>query len=479
MMLCISETVGRVHVDFLSTAPTEASQEELQVMPEISPDSSYRYLPAPEDITASVINSIVLINDEFSQTAALDYWDMSAAEHHRVVSCLRSAAHTLTPATGSGGELISALDTVLRGPMRLDLTRRLAELITPGITLGRGAQRSAGDPLASQQQAWRALVMQAVRADAVSRLYVHLSDGHTDAATVAAADIPARVDLFAGPDFPEPGNSRTAPGRTGAVVTVVIPFRDRSADQCRLRNMLACLSAFADQSLPRPEYRLVVVELDSEPRHAELIRQRADCYVFLPCTGHFNKAWGVNAGVVQAGSDSEILCICDGDILVDRDFLERNLSKFSARGHQAHWPFCDPLCMDPVSTDAAITRRCLMGEPEIPLDIISGVRLRQPPGACIWVRTDAFHRIGGMDERFEGWGGEDLDFAFRLNVVGPVDRFDDLLLHMFHQRPQITQDGRRFYAGRRLLTWRPAGSIGQLDAPAGSIDDDLAGLMQV
>jgi hypothetical protein len=83
-----------------------------------------------------------------------------------------------------------------------------------------------------------------------------------------------------------------------------------------------------------------------------------------------------------------------------------------------------------------------------------------------------------MDERFEGWGGEDLDFVFRLDIAGPVDRYDDLLVHMFHPRPQITEDGRRFYAGRQLLTWRPAGPIGQLDAPGKSIDDDLAGQIE-
>ncbi|MGC4949496.1 glycosyltransferase [Streptomyces sp. DT224] len=421
-------------------------------------DAPLRILPSPTDITAMVISSIALVQDEFAQTAALDYWDMSAAEHHEVVARLKAAAR----AEGAG-ELLGAVDAALNGPLQPGPARRLAELAEPGIALGCDTRSADGPP--ERQQAWRALALQAVRADAASRLSMHLGESPAQVAPVAAADVPA------------PGP--VAPGAGRPTVTVVIPFRDRSADRSRLRNLLACLSALGDQSLPREEYRIVAVEADVEPRHAELIRQRADHYLHLPCDGHFNKSWAVNAGVVQAGGDAEIICVHDADILVGHDFLERNVTRFRSPGHQAHWPFRDPLCMDPASTDLAITRRCVEGARDIPLGLIGGVRLRQPPGHCIWVRSGTFHRVGGLDERFEGWGGEDLDFAFRLNVVVPVDRFDDVLLHMFHPRPQITQNGQRFYAGRTLLTWSPSGPIGQLSGPAGSVDDDLAGIMQL
>ncbi len=291
---------------------------------------------------------------------------------------------------------------------------------------------------------------------------------------VTAADL-SRLASDPGPAAPGPA----APG-SGAepAVVIVIPFRDRTPGQGRLRNLLACLRALGDQSLPRARYRTVVVELDAEPRHARLIGERADACLFLSCPGHFNKAWGVNAGVVQAGDSSGVICILDADVLVDRDFLARNLSRFGIRGHQAHWPFRDPLCLDPPSANAAVTQRCVEGKPDVDPELVRGVHLRQPPGHCVWLRDGLFRRIGGMDERFEGWGGEDLDFVYRLNVVGPLDRFDDRLLHLYHPRPQITRDGERFYAGRQLLTWRPAGPIGQPAGPCGSVGDDLAGIIR-
>lgn len=84
-----------------------------------------------------------------------------------------------------------------------------------------------------------------------------------------------------------------------------------------------------------------------------------------------------------------------------------------------------------------------------------------------------------MDERFEGWGAEDLDFAFRLDIVGAVDRYPDTLLHMHHPRPVVKrEDGTRFYAGRRLLDWRPVTPIGQLTGPATSAATDVAGIIE-
>lgn len=411
--------------------------------------------PEPAQVTESVISSVVITADEFAQEAALDYWDMSAAGHREVVALLRAALAGDAPGDG-----VPALEAVLREPGRPDLIRRLTALTAPGIIRGCARDGARGAAGAGR---WRAVADQAVATDATTRLYMHTGARHTsDVPEVTSDDLPAPAGGL-GPDQ--------------APVVVVIPFRDTSAGRGRLRNLLACLAALGDQSLPRSRYRVAVVEADAEPRHAGAVRGRADQYLFLPCPGHFNKAWAVNAGVVQAGAGSEVVCILDADVLVDRDFLSRNLRRFTIRGHQAHWPYRDPLCLDRASANSAVTQRCIEGRPEVDLDLVRGVYLRQPPGHCVWLRAGLFQRIGGMDERFEGWGGEDLDFVYRLNVVGPLDRFGDLLLHMYHPRPQITRDGERFYAGRQLLTWRPAGPIGRLDAPGASVGDDLAGLI--
>lgn len=313
---------------------------------------------------------------------------------------------------------------------------------------------------------WGAVMKAAQAADHVSRISIDTgTDYDPTVRLVTAADIPAPLTLH--------------PGGKAAQIAVIIPFRDRSDDQARLRNLLACLHALGDQSLDRDAYRVITVEIDDRPRWADALNSRSDSYVFAPWAGHFNKAWGVNVGVVQSASDCGILCILDADMLVDRHFLLRNARRFASRGAQAHWPFFDPLCLDSAATNAAISARCLKSQPWIPPRTLRGVRLRRPPGHCVWVRTALFHRIGGMDERFEGWGGEDLDFAFRLGITGAVDRYPDQMLHMYHVRPCVKQDdGKRFYAGRQLLDWHPVTPIGQLAGPATSCTSDVAGIIE-
>jgi GT2 family glycosyltransferase len=396
----------------------------------------------PDEVRAAVLNSVQLCADPFAQEAAVDYWDMSRAAHQAVVAALLDGA----PAT-----LTAAVAAVSAAPAD---PARLAEL----------------DRVLSGELAGRpGLGAQALQADALGRLSVHLGHDHrADVPAVTAAQLVAW------------SGSRRPPAPSGArpAVAVVVPFRDRTPTGSRLRNLLACLAALRDQSADPSGYRVVVVEADSEARCGDVIRAAADDYLYLPAPGHFNKAWAVNAGIVQRSAGAALICVLDADVLVDRDFVARNQARFRARGAQAHLPYRDALCLDEPSSSRAVAARVLEGAPEASPDQLRGVFLRRPPGHCVWVRRGLFDRVGGFDERFEGWGGEDLDFVFRLDVVGAVDRYSDPLLHLFHDRPQTQENGRRFYAGRRLLSWRPTGPIGQLGGPAASSDDDLAGLIE-
>ena len=387
-----------------------------------------------DPVVEAVINSVLLTADEFAQTAAQDYWDMSATAHRGVLTALREIPRD--------PELQAALDAALHAPQSPVPVGRLTAVVTERLT--RSVPPSARERLwmtSHHNDPWARVAAQATRADGLGRLYVHVGPDWVpseEQATVARIPLPRAL---AGPD-------------AKPVVTIVVPFRDRDPSQGRLRNVLACLASLGDQSVDRDSFRVVVVEIDDRPRWSRLLRDRCDRYVFAERAGHFNKAWGVNVGVVAA-ADSAITCILDGDILVDRDFVGRNRARFAARGAQAHWPFTDALCLDDAASHVAIADRCLRSAPAIPVGALRGVYLRRPPGHCVWLWTDLFHRAHGMDERFEGWGGEDLDFVFRLDVLAGVDRYHDDLLHLCHPRPPVKENGKRFYAGRRLRPGTP------------------------
>jgi GT2 family glycosyltransferase len=407
------------------------------------------FRPDAATVADCIVNSVLLCADISAQIAAPDYWEMSAQEHLKVLHLMQEFA--------SDARLAADLSAARASPADARAIKALHDTCRD-----RAARCLTGD---CPEGDWNKVIDAAWAADQGSRLWIHSGEEYDPGAgPVGTGDIPAPSARLAG---------------TSAPVAVVIPFRDRSAGHDRLRNLLACLHALGDQSLDRAMYRVITVEIDDRPRWADMLRDRSDSYVFVRCPGHFNKAWGINAGVVQAAGGSDILCVLDADMLVDRDFLARNVRRFASRGAQAHWPFVDPLCLDAAATDAAIAHRCLKGGPDVPLRLARGVRLRRPPGHCVWLRAPLFHRIGGMDERFEGWGGEDLDFVFRLDIVGAVDRYPDTLLHMHHPRPEVKRaDGTRFYAGRRLLDWHPITPIGQLTGPATSAGTDVAGIIE-
>ncbi|MEW2113943.1 glycosyltransferase [Streptomyces sp. NPDC005474] len=281
-----------------------------------------------------------------------------------------------------------------------------------------------------------------------------------------------------GQDIVDAGRLRTlapgvglAPGDTPRV-RVVVPFRDQRQG-LRLRNLLACLLALRDQSVPRSFYQVVVVETDHEPRRRDAIEPFADHYLFAHKPGSFNKSWAVNAGVVNAPGQAEIICVLDADALVDRDFIARNVARFHHPGTMGHLSYRDMWCLDEPATSWAIEERLWRRAPEVDGERLRAFVLRRPPGCCVWVRTSAFHRIGGMDERFEGWGGEDNDFAYRMDINSAFDHYHDPLLHMYHPSSAVLrEDGELVNAHIPALSWGPSaepiGDVHRFTRPAGT-----------
>jgi hypothetical protein len=82
-------------------------------------------------------------------------------------------------------------------------------------------------------------------------------------------------------------------------VQIVIPFGDDAAGG-RVRNLLACLRALGDQSVPRHDYTVTVVEASAAPLWQPLIEPVTDVYLLARKPGAFNKSWAVNVGVAAS-----------------------------------------------------------------------------------------------------------------------------------------------------------------------------------
>ncbi len=261
------------------------------------------------------------------------------------------------------------------------------------------------------------------------------------------------------------GPSPRRPGPAGPpAVHVVIPLMDRGGTR-RARNAMACLLALRDQTLPASRYRVTLVEFDTYPRWRHAVEPLVDHYLHLRGDGEFNKSWTLNAGVRQVAVDAPVLCLLDADILADPEFLARNLARFDDPGHGAHLPHTEVLSLDPAASDALIARRCTGRSAS--LSMARGLLLRDVPGGCLWLRRSVFDRVGGLDERYLGWGGEDEDMLVRTALAGATTQYDDVVLHLSHVRPRMRRDdGEPFNAHITVGSWTGDAGYGALSGPA-------------
>ena len=391
---------------------------------------------AARSLSHRLTRYVVLANDPAVPAVAADYWLHSERYYTAVTDAVRRIV-AADPGTDA------ALQRLRNRPADTAAERDLEENL--GMLL-----------------AWRPYLAELVREPletADDNIYIDYLRGAGHSATTAPVGFEELRDRAR--ELPPPAPTGREP------LLVVIPLMDRGGTD-RLRNLLACLIALNDQSVPRSGYRVTVAEFDSAPRWRHVVQPLVDDYVHVPGTGRFNKSWAVNAGVRHSPGRPEILCLLDADIIADHRFIERNLARFAAGGHDAHLPHTEMLSLDVTSTHRLIEQRCRRGAPEAPLDMARGLLLRDVPGACLWLREKLFHRIGGLDERYCGWGGEDEDMLVRTATAGTTLQFDDVFLHMAHTRPPMrTGEGRPFNAHLTVGSWTGEHGYGRLTGPSG------------
>lgn len=379
-------------------------------------------------LAGAVVTTLATHFDPQARGVAVAYWERASSCRQEVADAVKRLHDDTLH------RLVSALRT---NPSDPAVHRQLHGRLTQTAL-----QRTDREAEALFELAWRA--------ECVSRIGYHMGPAYH-------ADGPGNMTTDELLSFPRRETSGAA---ASADVLIVVPFQDRGPKR-RLRNALACLLALQDQSVPRSSYRVVLVEADEEPRHREALAPHVDDYFFAPKSGLFNKSWAVNVGVVNAPGRPEILCILDADVLADRHFVARNVARFRAPGTMGHLSYRDMWCLDEAATSWAIEERLFRRAAAANVDRLRAFLVRRPPGCCVWSRTSAFHRVHGMDERFEGWGGEDNDFLYRMDIYAALDHYDDILLHMHHPSSGVLrEDGQVINAHIPALSWCPSSPIG-------------------
>ena len=246
-------------------------------------------------------------------------------------------------------------------------------------------------------------------------------------------------------------------------VTFVIGHRGRA----RLPHLLMCLrSIAATEAVP---FECIVVEQSFAPEIAGSLPPWVR-HVHTPAPAPdypYNRAWTLNVGARLARGS--VVVLHDNDMLVPRRYASELALRVRDGAH-----FLD-LKRFTFYLDEQETRRLFDGAP---LRAVASTIVQNLRGASVAARRDSYFAIGGFDEEFVGWGGEDNDFWDRAEDYGTVDAFGYLpFVHLWHEPQPGKLQGigapavKRYYDLRavppRERTARLRGrEIGRLDRPA-------------
>jgi predicted glycosyltransferase involved in capsule biosynthesis len=143
----------------------------------------------------------------------------------------------------------------------------------------------------------------------------------------------------------------------------------------------------------------------------------------------FSKCKAINAAARKATRSVYVLADCD--VVYDPDLIVEALHLLQ----QAPWviPFNRVLDISKEKTE-----ELLHMEPDWPLPLVEadckeGYMIEWFAGKINIFSREAFQNVGGVDERFVGWGGEDDAFLMAMNTLcGPFTRLNRTIYHMWH-----------------------------------------------
>jgi hypothetical protein len=224
----------------------------------------------------------------------------------------------------------------------------------------------------------------------------------------------------------------------------LITYRE-SGSQDRRENLFALLHWLAQW----PELEVIVVEQDTASRLDALPFGTA-CFAYSP--GPFNKSWGLNVAARRARNP--ILVAGDADVIVPHTLADA--VELCRRGVAAVKPYREIIDLTPEETKlvragawnlaparAKDAPRSREGEQEF---IVFA-------GGLFVIRRDAYLGIGGFDERFLGWGGEDDAMSAKIRRMRiPIAEIDaQPALHLWHPRSREATLGQPHYAANVAL----------------------------
>ncbi|WP_158737187.1 galactosyltransferase-related protein [Alteribacillus sp. YIM 98480] len=183
--------------------------------------------------------------------------------------------------------------------------------------------------------------------------------------------------------------------------------------------------------------------------------QNAEICVGKCNTPPFSKAHAVNKAAAKAAGN--VYIILDADIICSPHLLLYSLQLLN----KYSWiiPYSQVKNVSKSSTHTLLNTR-----PTWPLQINMDTKVNHfgkvlPVGGVNVISKQCFNKVGGFDERFYGWGGEDDAFACSVNTLcGHYKRLNTSIFHLWHPKSSAARNP--YYSKNVELAHRYCNSSG-------------------
>jgi hypothetical protein len=219
------------------------------------------------------------------------------------------------------------------------------------------------------------------------------------------------------------------------------PVRDCDPQVCflighrgddRTQHLLATLRSIAGQAGASVE--CVVVEQDVSSRLASILPKWVRLIHAPPPSEDmpYCRSWAFNVGALH--TNAKVLVLHDNDMLVPRDYSAEILDRIQ-KGFQVVNAKRFVFYLTAAHTNAILNGNASLTElaPESIVQNLEG-------GGSVAITRDGFDGIGGMDESFVGWGGEDNDFWERASTLRSWPWASLPIVHLCHAAQSGKQD---------------------------------------
>lgn len=204
-------------------------------------------------------------------------------------------------------------------------------------------------------------------------------------------------------------------------VWYVIVHRD--SDEKRRRNLIYTCKYIKSLGL-----NVLVIEQDATPKIEELCKSINVKYAFIKNSGLFNRAWGFNC--FKNFVVAKKVFLADNDIILDKNILYDTINALDI--YDVVRPFNGYACYYDEDATQLLTNTNTKTHPNtfklVNIHNLSG-------GVCSFCVDSFYNKLGGFDERFEGWGGEDDELHNHMLHVGvSIYSFSNVAVHLNHER---------------------------------------------